>query len=425
MNASRQASGTTVPRKRTLEPLTIAGLMSGTSADGIDVAIVRIEPAGPGKRARTDASEPKAALAPPLHLELLLHRSFPFGKPLREAVLAAQDAQRTSTAELARLHWRLGLAYAQAFCKARQSYGSPVDLVGCHGQTVYHQGQPAAYAGARFRCTWQIGEMALLAAEAGVPVYSNFRPADMVAGGQGAPLVPLLDQTLYRHPKHTRVLQNIGGIGNLTVVPPFGGSAPTFAFDTGPGNMVMDALTRQLFDKPFDRGGRIAARGQVLEAVVASLLKQPFFRQVPPRSAGREQFGAAFTQSFLQACRRQSRAPEDILATATALTAASIALALQRFVLAGESIRNVELILSGGGAHNKTLLEMIEARLPAGQVRLLTTADPSLPTSLPVESKEAVAFALLAYMGHHGLAGNIPAATGASASVILGQVTCA
>ncbi len=397
------------PTKRPTKPtaMTVAGIMSGTSADGIDIAIVRISP-----------QRPRAAS---LSLELLAHRGFAFPALLRRAILAAQDAERISTAELARLNWRLGVAYAAAF---RAMQASDVALIGCHGQTVYHQAALESYAGARFRCTWQIGEMAMLADAAGIPVVSNFRPADMVAGGQGAPLVPLLDQALYRDAKRTRVLQNIGGIGNLTIVPPRTSRAPSLAFDTGPGNMVMDALAQTLFEKPYDRGGRIAARGAVLLPVVREILSDPFFKQGPPRSAGREQFGQRFAKEFIRNCSRYSRAPEDAVSTAAALTAQSIANAVRRFVIRRNPSPEVDLIVSGGGAKNPTLLRMIDALLPEG-VRLLDTADRSLPTPMPVDAKEAAAFALLAYMSWHRLPGNVPSATGATRPAVLGEVTCA
>ncbi len=401
--------------KRLLRPLTVAGLMSGTSGDGIDVALVRIAP-----KAKRRAASQEAALA----LELLAHRGFPFPAALRDAVLAAQDSKRTSTAELARLHWALGLAYAKAYCALREDYDGAIDLVSCHGQTIYHQGTPAPYAGEQFACTWQIGEMAPLARAAGVPVLSNFRPADMAAGGQGAPLVPLLDRTLYRDARRTRILQNIGGIGNLTVVPPFGSAGPVVAFDTGPGNMVMDTLMQQLFGKPFDEGGQVAARGQVLLPVVEASLRERFYAEPPPRSAGREQFGARFAADFLKQCRATEARPEDVIATATALTAHSIALAIRQFVTAGEPNGNLDLIVAGGGAKNATLLDMLETLLLPDRVRVLLSSDPGLPAPLPVEAKEAVAFALLAYMSFHGRPGNVPSATGARAPVVLGQVTC-
>ncbi|RRA49438.1 anhydro-N-acetylmuramic acid kinase [Acidipila sp. EB88] len=397
-------------RRRRPTPLTVAGIMSGTSADGIDIAVVRITP-------RPRAASPR--------IELLAHRGYPFPGALRAAVLAAQDAQRTSTAELAHLNWRLGVAYAQCYQKTAAAYAAPIDLVGCHGQTIYHQGAVETYAGARFRCTWQIGEMALLAQAAGVPVVSNFRPADMVAGGQGAPLVPLLDQALYRDARRTRVLQNIGGIGNLTVVPPASSTAPVIAFDTGPGNMVMDALMQQLYSKAFDRGGRIAASGNVLEPVITATLRDRFFREPPPRSAGREQFGERFAKEFLRSCRQHSRLPADAVATATALTVHSIERALQQFATAPDTDTPLDLLVSGGGARNGTLMHMLRTRLTSRSVRVLATSDPSLPSPMPVEAKEAAAFALLAYNSWHGLPGNIASATGAATQVVLGQVTCA
>ena len=216
----------------------VAGVMSGTSADGIDVALVKITSAS-GKR----------------QIKLLGHHAVSYPAALRSAVLAAMDAKETSTAELARLNWRLGMAYAEAVRAAVAKHPVKLDLVGCHGQTAYHQAKAAAYAGRQVACTWQLGEPALIAAELRVPVVSNFRPADMAVGGQGAPLVPLLDFVLFAHTGRTRVLQNIGGIGNLTVIPAGGTAADLMAFDTGPGNMVMDALMERFFQKKYDRDG--------------------------------------------------------------------------------------------------------------------------------------------------------------------------
>jgi anhydro-N-acetylmuramic acid kinase len=386
------------------QSLIVAGIMSGTSADGVDVALVRI----------ADAQRlPK--------LELLAHRAFPFPRPLRVAILAAMNARAISTAELARLNWRLGLAYAEAVRAAVQQTGIPPDLIGCHGQTLYHQAAPAAYAGRRFACTWQLGEPALLAAEIGVPVVSNFRPADMAAGGQGAPLVPLLDYVLYAHPTRARVLQNIGGIGNLTAIPAGARQEEVIALDTGPGNMVIDALMRQLFGKPFDRNGRIAARGKVLEPVLRAALRQKFFRQKPPKSAGREQFGREYAAQFLAACRKISRRPEDAVATATALTAESIHDAIARWVRPLIAKTPIDLIVSGGGARNATLLNQIRD----GLAPLSCTVSTSDDTGIPAEAKEAVAFALLAWQTWNRRPGNIPSATGAARPVILGSVTYA
>jgi anhydro-N-acetylmuramic acid kinase len=388
----------------------VAGVMSGTSADGIDIALVRITP----KIAPHDAKHASGS-----SLTLLAHRAFPFPKPLRRAIFAAMNAQSTSTAELARLHWRLGLAYAEAVRATIDSTKIKPALIGCHGQTIYHQSVPAPYAGRRIACTWQLGEPALIAAEIGVPVVSNFRPADMAAGGQGAPLVPLLDYVLFAHPTRARVLQNIGGIGNLTVIPAAAPQENIIAFDTGPGNMIIDALMQQLFAKPYDRNGRIAARGEILEPVLRSALKEKFFRQPPPKSAGREQFGADYAQRFLAACRKHSRKPEDAIATATALTVESIADAIRRWVLPFTASAPIDVLVSGGGARNATLLAQLRDRLAPLHCTVTTTDT----TGLPAEAKEAAAFALLAYQTWHRRPGNIPSATGATRPAILGQIT--
>ncbi len=388
-----------------VESMIVAGIMSGTSADGIDVAFTRISATG--------SDYPK--------LQLLAHESFPFAPTLRKAVLAAMNAQNTSTAELARLNWRLGLAYADAVRETLALHPEKVDLIGCHGQTIYHQASPQTYAGKRFSCTWQLGEPALLAGALGIPVVSNFRPADIVAGGQGAPLVPLLDFVLFRHPKRGRVLQNIGGIANLTAIPPQAQPNEILAFDNGPGNMVIDALMMTLFKEPFDADGTRAAAGIILEDVLNQSLRHNFFNKIPPRAAGREQFGREFAANFLTACRTVSRSKEDAIATATALTAATIALSFQRFAHPLMGPAKADYIVSGGGARNHKLMSELTERLkPLGCV--VTTSD---QFGLPAEAKEAAAFALLAWQTWHRRPGNLPSATGATCPAILGQVTYA
>jgi anhydro-N-acetylmuramic acid kinase len=379
----------------------VAGVMSGTSGDGIDVALVRISPGTrkPG-------------------IKLLAHHATSYPPALRRAVLAAMDAKQISTAELARLNWRLGLAYAEAVHAAVDKHRVKIHLVGCHGQTVYHQGKSEAYAGRQIACTWQLGEPALVAAEMLVPVASNFRPADMAVGGQGAPLVPLLDYVLFAHPKRMRVLQNIGGIGNLTAIPAGSGPSDLIAFDTGPGNMVIDALMERFFGKKYDRGGRVAARGRVLEPVVKNILREPYFAVRPPKSAGREQFGTAFAAEFAGACRKAGGKPEDAVATATALTAESIALAFKRFVQPLNRHSAVDYIVSGGGSRNATLMKMLRGRLEAMGCKVTTTD----ALGVPSQAKEATAFALLAWQTWHRLPGNLPAATGATRAVVLGEI---
>jgi anhydro-N-acetylmuramic acid kinase len=389
----------------TEKPMIVAGVMSGTSADGIDVAIVRISP-----RRGQHADRPK--------IELIGHRAFPFSKALRTAVLGAMDAAATTTAELARLHWRLGMAYAEAVQATVDHFSAKIDLAGCHGQTVYHQGVARPYAGRSVACTWQLGEAALIAAKMRVPVVSNFRPADMAVGGQGAPLVPLLDYVLFADAKRARVLQNLGGIGNLTVIPSRADAEKLIAFDTGPANMVIDALMDRLFKRPYDKEGRVAARGQVLESVIRASLRERYFEKNPPKSAGREQFGASYAERFLRACTKAGGQPEDAVATATALTAESIRIAFERWVrpLAGDAA--IDYIVAGGGARNLTLMRMLRERLEPFGCSVMT----SEVSGIPVEAKEAVAFALLAWFTWFRRPGNVASATGAERPVVLGEI---
>jgi anhydro-N-acetylmuramic acid kinase len=407
--------------------MTVAGVMSGTSADGIDVAVVRIDGTSQsrsgdptlaaknavwiGHSSLVETSNPK--------VKLLAHEAFPYPAELRKRVLAAMNAQSTSTAELARLNWRLGLAYAEAVGATARRHKLKLDLAGCHGQTLYHQARAERYAGRSFGCTWQAGEAQAIAAALSVPVVSNFRPGDMLAGGQGAPLVPLLDYVLFADVKRGRVLQNIGGIANFTVIPPKALPHAVLAFDTGPGNMVIDWLAQKLFDRGFDRGGAFAAQGRVIEPVLSEALRHAYFRLKPPKTAGREQFGRAYAAEFLDKCRSNGGKPADVLATATALTAESIAAGYKRFVTRKMRDCEVDFIVSGGGAKNRTLMKMLAARLePVGCiVRGIEEF------GMPSAAKEAAAFALLAWCTWHRLPGNMPSATGAKRPVILGQVT--
>src|SRR5712692_2880595 len=260
----------------------VAGVMSGTSVDGINVALVRLSARGQECPRYT----------------LLGHAGYPFPAPIRRAILAMMNAELAHVADLARLNFLLGELYAEAVAKTARKHRLKLDVVGCHGQTLYQQGVPQRFLGRKFAVTWQTGEGAVIAARGGIPVVSDFRPADMAAGGKGAPLVPYLDYILYRDPSVGRIAQNIGGIANLTAIPAGAALDQVIAFDTGPGNMVMDALTEQLFAKPFDRDGKIAASGRVHDQVVLRLLRGSFFRQWPPKTAGREEFGREFAREF-------------------------------------------------------------------------------------------------------------------------------
>jgi anhydro-N-acetylmuramic acid kinase len=328
------------------------------------------------------------------------------------------NASQASVANLSRLNFLLAELYADAVLAAQRRFRVRAELIGCHGQTLYHQGEPQSFLGRKVAVTWQTGEGAVLATRTGIPVVSDFRPADMAAGGKGAPLVPFLDYLLYRDEKIGRVVQNIGGIANLSAIP--AGAAPdkVIAFDSGPGNMVIDAVTERLFGKPFDRGGRIAASGRVAEHVIAEILREPFFRQKPPKTAGREEFGREFAARFLKCCGRIPK--EDVIATATALTARSIADAIRRFVVRGSGAFR-EFVVSGGGANNPKLLAMLANELrPLGLTLRLSDE-----FGVPSTAKEAAAFALLAYETWHRRPSNIPSASGARRPAILGKISYA
>jgi anhydro-N-acetylmuramic acid kinase len=373
--------------------------MSGTSADGVDVAVTSIQ--GRGSY---------------LSFNLLLHDHSEYPRAIRAAVLAAMNASRTSVAELSRLNFRLGEFYAEAVSKAQKKSGhAKLDLVGCHGQTIYHQGTAAPYLGKRIACTWQTGEGSVVAARLGVPVVSDFRPADMAAGGKGAPLVPFLDYAVFRSKNKGRIVQNIGGIANLTAIPADGAPSDIMAFDTGPGNMVIDRLMQMLFKKDYDRDGTISRKGAVIQLVLEQSLKAPYFELKPPKTAGREEFGSEYAQAFLRHCGRAGKA--DVIATATAFTAASMAQALKRFVLNRGNYR--EWVVSGGGTKNAALMEMLKREADGLGLWLRHSDDFGIPS----QAKEAVAFALLAYQTFNGLPGNVPSATGAKRAAVLGKIS--
>jgi anhydro-N-acetylmuramic acid kinase len=381
----------------------VAGVMSGTSADGIDVAIVRL--LGRGSNTR---------------LELLGHSHTAYPRRVRAAVLAAMNARSAKVADLARLNFALGELYADAVNAARKRFRVRLDLVACHGQTIYHQGDERPFLGSDVACTWQTGEGAVVAARTGTATVSDFRPADMAAGGKGAPLVPFLDYLLYRDRTRARVVLNIGGIANLSTVPANARATQVIAFDTGPGNMVIDGCMRELFEKEYDRNGAVAAGGSVLGPVAEEVLRRRFFWEKPPKTAGREEFGAEFVRDFLHLCGRARKA--DIVRTATAITVVSIANAIQRFALPRFGRAAVELIVSGGGTRNLTLMRMLSASLLAHGVRSIRTTD---ELGLPAEAKEAAAFAVLAYQTWHRQPSNVPSATGAKRPAILGKISYA
>lgn len=391
----------------------VAGIMSGTSADGINVALVRIEHVG--SRSAFGAMPAGGRECPPYTLRVIGHAEYAYPRRVRAAVLAAMNASRASVADLARLNFLLAELYAEAVLATQHKFHAPAELVGCHGQTLYHQGDAAPYLGRKLAVTWQTGEGAVLAARIGVPVVSDFRPADMAAGGKGAPLVPFLDFLVYRDARVGRIVQNIGGIANLTAIPADASAEQVIAFDTGPGNMVMDALAARYFGKAYDRGGKIAASGKVLEEVVARILREPYFRRKPPKTAGREEFGREFVQRLVKLCGRAAK--RDIIATATALTSRSIADAVRRLLTSEANYG--EFVVSGGGAKNATLMAMLRDELQPLGLKVRSSDE----FGVPGEAKEAAAFALLAYQTWNRLPSNVPAATGAKRAAVLGKIS--
>jgi anhydro-N-acetylmuramic acid kinase len=408
----------------------VAGVMSGTSADGIDVALVRVEDPVTPKSGRGEKRRGKESAAQG-RMKFLGHAEFPYPADVRRKILISMNSPRASVADLARLNFLLGELYAEGVIATQKRLRIKAELIGCHGQTLYHQGVPAPFLGRKLAVTWQSGEGAVVAARTGLPVVSDFRPADIAAGGKGAPLVPYLDYLLYRDPKIGRIALNLGGIANLTAVPAAAALNQVVAFDTGPGNMLIDAVAEQLFGQPCDRDGKIAASGRVFEDALQRFLDDAFFRQPPPKTAGREQFGREFAREFLHSCRplgatkartKASGATgaiekRDVLATATALTVRSIAKAIERFVLPKGDFS--ELIVSGGGTKNFTLMAWLGNEVSRLGLHLRSSDEFGIPSS----AKEAVAFALMAYETWNRRPSNVPSATGAKRVVVLGKIS--
>ena len=379
----------------------VVGLMSGTSLDGVDAALVRIV------RSEQDCS-----------VQLKHFITNPYPEEVREALLRVASGQPVPAGFISHLGILLGRLCAEAVKDLCRAAGVPLDrldLIGSHGQTIFHQSDPGDFCGRPVASTLQIGEAAVLAEETGVTTVSDFRPADMAAGGTGAPLIPLVDFLLFRDPRRGRVLLNLGGIANLTLLPPACGIDQIRAFDSGPGNMVIDALVRRLeADSPgFDAGGLLALSGKPIPALLDSLLANPYFRRGPPKSAGREQFGGAFVERLL-AAREASGAP-DLVCTAAELTARTVSDAVLNHI---DPARHWDRVLvSGGGVHNAYLMQRLQELLPKLKVA------PTDSLGIPADAKEAIGFAVLANETLELAAGNVPSATGARHPAILGKVT--
>ncbi len=384
----------------------VLGLMSGTSADGIDVALARISGAPPNLSARLEG-----------------FFAVPYPRAVREEILRVANLGSASSAQISQLNFALGELFARAAlaaCRKFRVAPRKIALIGSHGQTIFHQGKPSKFPGVgEVASTMQIGEPAIIAARTGITTIADFRPADFAAGGQGAPLVSFVDYVLFRDAKMSRASLNIGGIANVTVVPAGSDSRAATAFDTGPGNMVVDALIRHFTRgrETFDRDARRALAGKSIPRLLDKLLADPYFRIKPPKTAGREQFGDAFAERIIRWGKAHRAAPGGLIRTATLLTPLSIAEAFQRFIFPRTRIH--ELVVSGGGTQNPLIMAQLAASLPGVIVR---TSD---EFGVPSAAKEAFAFAILAYEAFHGRSNNLPSATGAHRPAILGKVSYA
>lgn len=380
----------------------VVGLMSGTSGDGIDAALVHISGLEPGD----------------LRVNLQAFDTVPYSDDFRERLFKLFDPRTARVDEICRCNMILGELLAHAVlcvCKKAGVLPAQVDLVGSHGQTIHHL-PPVAEGPQGTPSTLQIGEAAVIAERTGITTVSNFRTRDMAAGGEGAPLVPFADYCLFGHERKTLVIQNIGGIGNLTALPPGGDPGRILTFDTGPGNMVIDALSGELFGLPMDRDGAYAALGQPHEGLLGDLLMHPYYDVMPPKSTGRELFGAAYASQLRMKGEQLGLSSYDILATATALTVCSIRDQIERYVVPrmGWPAR---LVVAGGGAHNATLIRMLRDYIPCCSVEI------HHDQGIPGDAKEAIAFAILAWRTWWLRSSNLPGVTGARHSVVLGSIT--
>jgi len=388
-----------MPRKLRPAHLVI-GLMSGTSCDGIDAALVSIR--GHGL---------------PTRVELRACATFAYPAPVRRLIAQVSSRREARVDRICRANFLLGELFAEAAIAIARQARTPlsrVDLIGSHGQTIHHLPKAASVGGRRVASTLQIGEPSVIAERTGVTTVADFRPRDMACGGQGAPLVPYVDWLLFRHRTRGRLILNIGGIANVTCLPPACQPDQVVAFDTGPGNMLLDALAKRLTKgrQSFDRNGAIALRGSVCGGLLRRLLRHPYLREPPPKSTGRERFGAAFVASFLRQARGLSAA--DILGTAAAFTAESIQRAFTRFLQPLGPI--AEVIASGGGCHNQALMLRLREAFAPVPIRV------SDEFGIPVDAKEAIAFAILAHETMAGRPGNLPSATGARRPAVLGKI---
>jgi anhydro-N-acetylmuramic acid kinase len=389
------------------KPMLVLGMMSGTSADGIDVALARVSGAPPD-----------------LNAKLLGHTSVKLPSALRKEILRVAEQHPITAGDLSQLNFRLGEVFAEAAitaCRKFRTSLKKIALVGSHGQTIFHQGRQAPCFGAPTASTLQIGEPSVIAARTGISTVGDFRPADIALGGQGAPLVPYADYLLYRHEKLGRVSLNLGGIANITVLPSGARPEQVFAFDTGPANMLIDALVSHFSRgrQRFDKDAQLALQGRGDNPILSRLLKDPYLYQPPPKSTGREYYGQAYLKRLLALGQRYEAKPNDLIRVATEFSIAGIRIALDLFVLPRTKVD--QLIVSGGGAKNPLIYSLLSEFYQHNGIEVLRSSQ----FGIPVDAKEAFAFALLAYETIHQRPANLPSATGARGPAILGKISYA
>jgi anhydro-N-acetylmuramic acid kinase len=380
----------------------VIGLMSGTSADGIDAALTEIKGRG---------GETK--------IKLIAFETYPFPRKVRKMILDASDPKTARVDRICQLNFYLGELFADAALRIAEKSGlgiRKVDLIGSHGQTIHHLPQEKKEGRYKIRSTLQVGEPSIIAERTGLTTVADFRPRDIAAGGEGAPLSPYLHYLLFPHNKKGLAVQNLGGISNVTVIPARATINDILAFDNGPGNMLIDGVVERLTQgrARYDKHGRRAAKGEVDRGLLKQLLKHPFIHQAPPKSTGREEFGSKLIEDIIKRAGRKKMPTTDLLATLTAFTAHCIGISFEKFILPRYQL--AEVVVGGGGVRNPVLMLMLRERLKP--VRILTFEDYNLSS----DAIEAMAFALLAYETIQGRPGNIPAATGAARPVVLGKI---
>jgi len=372
------------------------GLMSGTSLDGVDVALVDIENSG---------FETK--------VKLIKFNTYEMPSDIKAEIKKACSIEDSSVELICSLNFKLGYLFSKAvgeICKEARIYLKDINFVASHGQTIYHIPKEK---GSSIPSTLQIGEPSIIAYENNVKVISNFRTMDMAAKGEGAPLVPYSEYILYGGRGETIAFQNIGGIGNVTVIPAKKKIDDIFAFDTGPGNMIIDEVCSRLFNVSYDKDGEIAQSGNINEVMLKKLMEHPYLNRKPPKTTGREDFGEDFVKNLLEEFKGIK--PEDIVTTVTAFTAFSIVDSYKRFIL--PKVKLDKVLIAGGGAHNKTLMKLIKEGLKGIDV---FTQD---EIGFSSDAKEAIAFAILGNETLNNKPSNVASATGARRSVILGNIT--